>query len=337
MLQQGTDEWRQARCGSVGASDAPRVVRRTKTGYSADRDSLMAAKVLERLTGVPVEIPKSAAMLQGTAREPEARMLYEMVRGVEVEQVGLVPHPLIKGAHASPDGYVSGTGLIEIKCPLPAAHLDTLITETISNDHFVQVQFQLACTGRHWCDYVSFNPDFPPQCSSGSSASSATRASSASWRARSGSSSRSSTGRSNSSRAAMRWRRDASAAWLPCMPRLGQAAAAHGAEWLGKAWLDRRGEAGNAHFRRGGWQTPNVSHASSGGGRTACSLHRGAHAWLARLGKARLGAAWRGTEMHGIARSGVARNGCAWRGKARLNNERKRECSSPSKFKALPP
>lgn len=162
MLQQGTEAWKLLRCGSVGASDAPRVVRRTKSGYSADRENLMAAKVLERLTGVPVEIPKTFAMLQGTAREPEARMLYEMVRGVEVEEAGLVPHPLIKGAHASPDGYVSGTGLIEIKAPMPAAHLDTLITETISEGHIVQMQWQMACTGRHYCDFVSFNPDFPP-------------------------------------------------------------------------------------------------------------------------------------------------------------------------------
>jgi predicted phage-related endonuclease len=162
MLQQGTDEWRLARCGSIGASDAPRVVRRTKTGYSADRESLMAAKVVERLTGVPVEIFKTAAMLQGTAREPEARLLYELMRGVEVEEAGLVPHPKIKGAHCSPDGLVAGvSGLIEIKSPLPAAHLDTLLTETISNDHLVQMTWQLSCTGRDWCDFVSFNPDFP--------------------------------------------------------------------------------------------------------------------------------------------------------------------------------
>jgi putative phage-type endonuclease len=162
MLQQGTSEWRQARCGSVGASDAPRVVRRTKSGYSADRDNLMAEKVIERLTGAPFEPFKSAAMLQGTAREPDARMLYEMVRGVEVEEAGLTPHPKIEGSHASPDGYVTGiSGLIEIKCPLPAAHLDTLLTETISNDYLVQMQWQMACTGRDWCDYVSFNPDFP--------------------------------------------------------------------------------------------------------------------------------------------------------------------------------
>ena len=161
-MLQGSDEWRQARCGSVGASDAPRVVRRTKTGYSADRDSLMAEKVLERLTDTPVEIFKTQAMLQGTAREPEARLLYQMVRGVEVEEAGLVTHPSIKGTHASPDGYVTGiSGLIEIKSPLPAAHLNTLLTETIGEAHLVQMQWQMACTGRSWCDFVSFNPDFP--------------------------------------------------------------------------------------------------------------------------------------------------------------------------------
>ena len=162
MLQQGTDDWRQARCGSIGASDAPRVVRKLKSGgFSADRESLMWEKVVERVTDVPFEIPKTFAMNQGTAREPDARMTYELVKGVEVEQIGLVPHPLIKGAHASPDGYVGNLGLVEIKCPEPAKHLDTLLNETISNDHTVQMMWQLSCTRRHWCDYVSFNPDFP--------------------------------------------------------------------------------------------------------------------------------------------------------------------------------
>ena len=167
-MLQGSEEWRQARCGSIGASDAPSVVRRTKSGYSADRENLMANKVLERITGTPVEIFKTAAMLQGTAREPEARLLYQMVKGVEVMEVGLITHPRIDSTHASPDGFVlvpGGTaigGLIEIKCPMPAKHLDTLLNETISNDHIVQMQWQMACTAHAWCDYVSFNPDFPP-------------------------------------------------------------------------------------------------------------------------------------------------------------------------------
>jgi putative phage-type endonuclease len=161
MLQQGSEEWRLARCGSIGASDAPRVVRRTKTGYSADRESLMAEKVIERLTGVPVGIFKTAAMLQGTAREPDARMTYALIEGVEVEEAGLVPHPTIKGTHASPDGYIGAMGLVELKCPMPAAHLDMLLNEKIPSDYMVQMQWQMACAGRAWCDYVSYNPDFP--------------------------------------------------------------------------------------------------------------------------------------------------------------------------------
>jgi predicted phage-related endonuclease len=161
-MLQGTDEWRQARCGSVGASDAPRVVRRIKSGgFSADRESLMAEKVLERLTDTPVEIYKSAAMLQGTAREPDARMTYSVVKGVEVEEVALVPHPSIKGTHCSPDGLIGLDGLVEVKCPQPAAHLDLLLNGQISSDYCVQMAWQMACTGRKWCDFVSFNSDFP--------------------------------------------------------------------------------------------------------------------------------------------------------------------------------
>ena len=96
-------------------------------------------------------------------------MLYQMVRGVEVEEVALDPHPFaIKARTPRSDGLVlsagatEAQGLIEIKSPLPAAHLNTLLTETISEAHLVQMQWQLACTGRAWCDFVSFNPDFPP-------------------------------------------------------------------------------------------------------------------------------------------------------------------------------
>ena len=161
-MLQGSEEWHQARCGSVGSSDAPRVVRRVKSGgYSADRDSLMAEKVLERLTGVPFEKYKTAAMQQGTEREPEARMTYALIKGVEVEQIGLIPHPGIKGSHCSPDGLIGLDGIVELKCPQPPAHLDLLLTGQISSDYTTQMMWQLCCTGRAWADFVSFNPDFP--------------------------------------------------------------------------------------------------------------------------------------------------------------------------------
>jgi predicted phage-related endonuclease len=155
--------FRQARCGSVGASDVPDLVRRTKSGYSATRANLMALKVVERLTGVAVETYQSKAMADGLEREPLARVAYEIVYDVDIEQVILpLPHPLVAGAHASPDGLVGALGLVEVKCPQAAAHLDTLLGEKIERDYAVQIQWQLAVTGRHWCDFVSWNPDFPP-------------------------------------------------------------------------------------------------------------------------------------------------------------------------------
>jgi hypothetical protein len=158
--------FRQARTGSIGASDVPDLMRRTQTGWSATRANLMALKVLERVTGVAVPTYQSKAMADGIERQPEATAAYALVYDVEVEHPpapGLVPHPLIYGAHASPDGLVGQDGLVEVKCPQLAGHLDTLLSEKVGRDYFMQIQWQLACTGRLWCDYVSWHPEpFPP-------------------------------------------------------------------------------------------------------------------------------------------------------------------------------
>ena len=123
---------------------------RTKTGWSAMRANRMAALIVERLTGQPQEGYQSAAMLQGIETEPEARALYEFITGADVVEVGLVRHPNLNGTHASPDGLVSDDGLVEIKCPQPAQHLDTLLTETIADRYVVQMLWQMQCTGRRW-------------------------------------------------------------------------------------------------------------------------------------------------------------------------------------------
>ena len=92
------------------------------------------------------------------SRAPEA---YAFLHDIEVERTDPIRHPLIKGAHASPDGLVGSRGLVEIKCPQPAAHLETLLSEKIDRDYFVQIQWQLTVTGRSRCDYISCCPDFP--------------------------------------------------------------------------------------------------------------------------------------------------------------------------------
>ena len=158
---QGSPEWHALRLGKVTASRIADVVVRTKTGYGASRANYMAELITERLTGVPQDTYVSAAMQWGKDHEEEARTAYEFDTDTAVELVGFVGHPAIQFAGASPDGFVGSHGLVEMKCPNTATHIDTLISNTMPSKYTLQMQFQMACTGRNWCDYVSYDPRVP--------------------------------------------------------------------------------------------------------------------------------------------------------------------------------
>lgn len=160
-LEQGSPEWKAARVGSLGASVVHEVVARTKSGWSASRANRMAALVIERLTGQAQDTYVNAAMLEGIEREPEARAAYQLETMTLVKRIGLVRHPSIQGTHASPDGLVGERGLLEIKCPQPAAHLEVLEGGGVPSKYVIQMQWQMRCADRQWCDFVSFNPAFP--------------------------------------------------------------------------------------------------------------------------------------------------------------------------------
>ena len=158
---QGSDEWKALRLGKVTASRVADVIAKTKTGYSASRANYMAQLIAERLTDTVADAYTNAAMQHGTETEPEARSAYEFYQGVTVEQVAFVPHPKIDQAGCSPDGLVGADGLVEIKCPNTATHLETLLGQAVPSKYETQMQFQMACTGRKYCDFVSYDPRMP--------------------------------------------------------------------------------------------------------------------------------------------------------------------------------
>ena len=160
-MEQRTEDWFAARCGRVTASRVADIMAKTKSGYSASRDNYMAQLICERLTGAPQEGFTSPAMQWGTQTEPEARMAYEMMTGNTVVETGFVFHPSIADFGASPDGLVGEDGLIEIKCPNSATHIETLISEKVPAKYVTQMQVQMLCTGRGWCDFVSYDPRLP--------------------------------------------------------------------------------------------------------------------------------------------------------------------------------
>ncbi len=158
---QGSTEWFAARVGKVSASRMADLTAKTKTGYSTSRANYAAELVAERLTGTKAEKFSNAVMQWGTDQEPVARAMYEFMSDATVKEVGLVLHPSIEMACASPDGLSGDDGLVEIKCPMTATHIETLLGSSVDGKYIKQMQWQMACTGRQWCDFVSFDPRLP--------------------------------------------------------------------------------------------------------------------------------------------------------------------------------
>lgn len=162
MAEQRSPEWYQARLGKLTSSRIADALARTKSGWSASRENLKAELVLERLTGRPTEGYVSPAMQHGIDTEAQARDAYSFYADVEVHEVGFMCHPAIDMAGCSPDGLIGGDGLLEIKCPQPAAHMAALEGQPIPDKYVKQMMWQMSCTNRLWCDFVSFHPAFPP-------------------------------------------------------------------------------------------------------------------------------------------------------------------------------
>ena len=160
---QRSPEWFAHRCGRVTASRIADIMAQTKSGPGAARKNYLAQLVAERLTGEVGESYTNAAMQWGTDQEPQARALYEFQTDAEVSEVGFIDHPSLDMAGCSPDGLVGSEGMVEIKCPNTATHLDTLLSGKVEGKYVKQMQFQMACAGREWCDFVSYDPRLPAE------------------------------------------------------------------------------------------------------------------------------------------------------------------------------
>lgn len=158
---QGSAEWKALRAGKVTASRIADMMAKTKSGWGASRANYAAQLVAERLTGEVAESYTNAAMQWGTDHEADARVAYEFRTDASVVEIGFVEHPTIPMTGASPDGLVGDDGMVEIKCPNTATHIETLLDPAPDGKYVLQMQWQMACTGRQWCDFASFDPRLP--------------------------------------------------------------------------------------------------------------------------------------------------------------------------------
>jgi len=162
-MEQLSQEWFEARLGKVTASRVSDVLATRKGQESTVRAKYKLQLATERLTNKKTDTYMNQAMQDGIEREPMAREIYEKLKDVTVEEVGFVQHPAIERAGASPDGLVGDDGIIEIKCPIETTHTTNLLERRLPSKYKPQVQFQLSATGRKWCDFISYNPNFEPR------------------------------------------------------------------------------------------------------------------------------------------------------------------------------
>ena len=158
-ILQRSEDWHSDRCGKVTASRVKDIDAKPQKGKALNAISLTI--LTERLTGVQEETPTSKAMQWGIDQEPYAIAAYENETGSFVKSTGLIDHPKIAMCGASPDGLVGKDGQIEVKCPTPSVHLNTLLLQEVPSEHIPQITLQLACTQREWCDFVSYCPLLP--------------------------------------------------------------------------------------------------------------------------------------------------------------------------------
>ncbi|MEO1169635.1 MAG: lambda exonuclease family protein [Pseudomonadota bacterium] len=160
-MEQRSPEWFEARLGKATASKISDIIAKTRNGWGVSRKNYAAQLVAERLSGQAADSFTNAAMQWGADTEPMAREAYERAQLVSVTEVGFLDHPVVDMSGASPDGLVGDDGLVEIKCPNTATHIDTLQGSAIPTKYFAQMQWQMACCERDWCDFASFDPRLP--------------------------------------------------------------------------------------------------------------------------------------------------------------------------------
>jgi putative phage-type endonuclease len=165
-MQQGSEEWIRARIGKVTASKVKDVMTKGRGKEpSATRRNYMMDLLCERLTGNQSgpDLSRNLAVQRGIELEPLARAAYEIDKGLMIQEVGSIDHPTIVGFAASPDGVVSADGLIECKCPHTATHIAVIQSGRHDSQYEWQMLAQMACTGRAWVDFVSFDDRMPEE------------------------------------------------------------------------------------------------------------------------------------------------------------------------------
>lgn len=161
-LLQGSDEWLQARCGLMTASEMKLVL--TPTGKVANNEKTrqhMYEIAFQRITGFVEPQYVSDAMLRGQEDEIYARAAYSDHYAPATETGFITNDQWGFTIGYSPDGIVGDDGLIECKSRYGKYQVQTIASNEVPEEYVLQLQTGLMVTGRKWIDFISYSGGLP--------------------------------------------------------------------------------------------------------------------------------------------------------------------------------
>ena len=165
-VEQGTSEWLSLRAGIPTASSFGKII--TPGGQASKQAEIYSnEKVAELVVGKPIEGWEGNKWTEaGKDLEAQAVDAYAFIKEVDLEVVGFVTEEVGPNKQwligCSPDRFVHGDGLLEMKVPKPSTHIEYLLSGKVPNKYIPQIQGQLYGTGRKWCDWMSYHPEMEP-------------------------------------------------------------------------------------------------------------------------------------------------------------------------------
>jgi putative phage-type endonuclease len=157
-----SDSWLVHRAGRITGSRIADVMNTLKGGGEGSKRKGYRMEILAaRLTGKSATHYVSMEMQRGLEMEQTAIEMYQMATHQMVIPVGFVLHPEWDFTGATPDGLVGSDGLIEVKCPKSETLLEWRLSDVIPEEYIFQMQWQMACTERKWCDFYGYDDRLP--------------------------------------------------------------------------------------------------------------------------------------------------------------------------------
>jgi len=161
-FKQGTEDWLIERSSIPSASNFAKILT-TKGAASTMAGTYMNQLLAEWYVGGPVDVEEGSFwMNRGNELEPEARGIYEIISNNSTKQVGFCFKDEKKMVGCSPDSLIGDDGLLELKCPKASTMVSYILGRRLPLKYFQQVHGQIWITGRQWCDFMAYHPEFEP-------------------------------------------------------------------------------------------------------------------------------------------------------------------------------